>query len=158
MGRFWWRRPREVCHADWETLVDDVRCVVDGLQERGVALAGFLGLGRPLVTGETICFNGARPCWGESFVFARVFGRDGSGASVWDSCDTFGHPYEAVVLCVLGLVKRHLGDGVDLAFTPPSDDALQNLAGHQRLELITQPPCLVVGRGRSRPFARQGGV
>lgn len=133
MARFWWRRSREIAPATYSAIAGDVRAVIDEEAGRGPALAGFLGLGPPVVSHAGICVNGARPRHHDSFVFARVVAPGATdahaaepGDAVWDCCDTGDHPYGEVVSAVLAVVARRL------------QESFQYLASDERFELIAQ--------------------
>ena len=69
----------------------------------GVKIGGALGVGKPIFSAETICFNGRPP--GETLLIHRVFHRQdretGDDGLYWDFVKTRQLPYDQLVVAVL---------------------------------------------------------
>ena len=114
-----WRRTTELSQADFARAVEDIRKV---LEATGVALGGFDGTGNPLLSEDTIVFNGAKGASCEPFeIHQTEFDRRGRNTFL-TFCKTEHAPYDICVQVTLIALKHYLGDNITVASDGTDED------------------------------------
>jgi hypothetical protein len=110
MGKtHYWTRPTELPAEGFAKAVADVQRV---LQASSVPVAGFEGVGHPILTRDSIVLNGQAPAACEPFEIRAVeFDRRGRDRFT-SYCKTQGMPYDLVVKAALIVLREHLGDHI----------------------------------------------
>jgi hypothetical protein len=83
---------------DWSCVTAGAREVITRAEQRGIALAGPDGSGRPSVNDLNVALNGACQGGCEPFQLTRAGGRG--------FCKTERLPYDAVVLAILCVAEK----------------------------------------------------
>lgn len=105
LTHFWYRRT-ELPAELFDAASRDIRHV---LQHSGVAIAGFEGTGEPILTSDTVVFNGQAGAACEPFeIHQTEFDRRGRD-EVFGFCKTNGLPYDLAVKVSLVVLKHHFG-------------------------------------------------
>ena len=100
-----WKHPRVISREAFKELAEFTKILLDVTK---VSIVGGLGESKSdtVVDEDIICFNGEEPEDGETFYFPRI-SNDLIGAvpsalgQYFRVCDTYGQPYDEVVLAVL---------------------------------------------------------
>jgi hypothetical protein len=107
-----WYRPAVIDQAVYEQIQRDITRVLRRCEFEGIALAGPHGIGDPIITPDTIAFNGVRE--GEQWHEAFVFNRDESTEDKFDGdfrfCKTARKPYNLAVQCALIIINHYAPD------------------------------------------------
>lgn len=128
-----WKRPIELPTKEFQAAVSDVRQALEAI---GLELAGFEGLGDPVLNDDHIVFNGPQGQHCEPFEISRVeFDRRGR-SSVSGFCKTERLPYDLAVQASLIILKHHLAELITVTSDAGDDDwaeartALQEAIGY----------------------------
>lgn len=114
----YWLRPTELPPDKFASAVQDIHRLLPTLN---VPLAGFEGTGEPILTDDTLMFNGAGGAACEPFeVHAVEFDRHGRPEKR-AYCKTEGLPYDRAVKAALIVLKHHLGDDLTVTSDQPDD-------------------------------------
>ena len=104
-----WRRGTELPPATFAAAIRDCRKT---LPCTGVSLAGFDGIGQPVLQEEVIVFNGEGRAGCEPFEIHQT-GCDRHGRAVfWSFCKTEHQPYDLCVQTALIILNHHLGEAI----------------------------------------------
>lgn len=115
----YWQRPIELPKSEFAEAAKDIATVFGVL---GIPLGDEEGLREPVLTDESICFNGTRGHDCEPFIIHRYQeSRRGSGI-VSGYCKTEGHEYDICVKCSLVILKHHLGEALHVSSDAKIDD------------------------------------
>ena len=103
----YWKRPLQLDSAKFKTAVNDLTKI---LAEIAIPLsANYEGEGYPLLTAETIAFNGKQGSC-ETFKISQIESSRRNEQKVSSHCKTEGLPYDHCVRIALVILKHHLGD------------------------------------------------
>lgn len=114
----YWDRLPELEATVFESAVTDIKKVFD---EFDIPLAGGDGEGKPVLTKDEVCFNGAGEDSYETFSVRRVELADPDG-KVFNFCKTARKSYDVVVRAVLIIFSKHMGNALIVASDDDNDD------------------------------------
>ena len=114
-----WKRPTEFSEEEFAAAVNDFRRLVDLAP---FELAGFEGIGSPILSPDHIEFNGVAPFFCEPFEVAQAeFDRLGC-PEFYGHCKTQKFPYDKAVMTALIILSHHLGNSIAVSSDVSSNE------------------------------------
>jgi hypothetical protein len=105
-----WRRSPSLDPDGFAKAVEDVKLILEKIEELGIKIAGPTGHGRPEITRNTIAFNGVKECGHRFFNYGEPWPTD-DAAGVFNDVPQF-KPYDLAVTAALIRLKEHLADEI----------------------------------------------
>jgi hypothetical protein len=135
----YWRRPLELDEQKWEDFVDDVKKLRYGLPKHSTSAGGYYenqplklvggnGEGQPMITNQSIWFNGTDEgnLSHETFHMTRVFEpeewQEAEDGLYFNFCKTARKPYDLMVALTLIAFKHHFDNEVKVSSDGNAED------------------------------------
>lgn len=97
----YWENPNGFNTSEWDKITNEVRKLLE--ENKTIPLIGASPLNpnsKPVINNKQIIFNGAGENGANAFVFSKL-------GSDFEFCKTEKKPYDALVVAVLKIAKKH---------------------------------------------------